>query len=193
MLRNAQPEEISYEDLDVKEVIGAGTLSNFLRSLPDLDIDLNLSRWFRWGQARISEQWAGRSKGSSSQSWAWLQRYSDKRSSRSQAVLVFASSQHRCTARRLSSAPKVLSCDGIRHWRLPKQSSLGQSKNPTRRSYRLGDSDRPWHELSPQWCAHLRYPSRLEKLQRSHKRVDRCQLTRENSEDHGLWTCSRSL
>lgn len=30
MLRNAQPDEISYEDLDVKEVIGAGTFSSCL-------------------------------------------------------------------------------------------------------------------------------------------------------------------
>lgn len=46
MLRNAQPDEINYEDLDVKEVIGAGEFTTIHAFLTTFQLQFYFERRF---------------------------------------------------------------------------------------------------------------------------------------------------
>lgn len=53
MLKNGQPDEIQYEQLDVKEVIGAGKL-NLIEFIELVNILKYLLRWIRRGETSLS-------------------------------------------------------------------------------------------------------------------------------------------
>lgn len=59
MLRNGQPDEIQYDQLDVKEVIGAGKKSFVLKSCNE-PIFRFLTRWVRRSKTSVSRQPASR-------------------------------------------------------------------------------------------------------------------------------------